>query len=77
MAVNVVIALVYYLRWTALLFTAAPEPAAAPGAGADGGVAAVRTPAGLGLAVAVTAVAGVALSGAPQLILRYAQGALL
>ncbi|SHK55257.1 NADH-quinone oxidoreductase subunit N [Actinacidiphila paucisporea] len=75
MAVNVVIALVYYLRWTALLFTAAPERADAVATPA--GAVAVRTPAGLALAVALTAVAGVALSGAPQLILRYAQGALL
>jgi NADH-quinone oxidoreductase subunit N len=80
MAVNVVIALVYYLRWTALLFTAAGERGDAP-AGVRTGDAAVlteaRTPAGLVIAVALTAVAGVALSGAPQLILRYAQGALL
>ncbi|MZE78004.1 NADH-quinone oxidoreductase subunit N, partial [Streptomyces sp. SID5475] len=42
MAVNVVIALYYYLRWTAVLFRApAPEPAAEPvPAGAPGGTAA-------------------------------------
>jgi NADH-quinone oxidoreductase subunit N len=100
MAVNVVIALVYYLRWTALLFTRteaagagagaeagsgggvpAPVPgqttqaagATAPGAGA----AAAGTPLGLAAAIALTTVAGIALSGAPQLVLRYAQGVLL
>jgi NADH-quinone oxidoreductase subunit N len=94
MAVNVVIALVYYLRWTALLF-ARPEGAAAVGsttAGgadtADGGMAAVgaggtavvqpaRTPVGLVAAIALTAAAGLVLSGAPQIVLRYAQGTLL
>jgi NADH-quinone oxidoreductase subunit N len=74
MAVNVVIALVYYLRWTALLFTAAPAPATPVPAG---DAAAMRVPVGLTLAVALTAAAGVALSGAPQLILRFAQGTLL
>nr|WSX77398.1 NADH-quinone oxidoreductase subunit N [Streptomyces sp. NBC_00899] len=81
MAVNVVIALVYYLRWTALLFTAVPDATPVPRTDADAGTgadaAAVRTPAGLTLAVALTAVAGIALSGAPQLILRFAQGDLL
>ncbi|MFD3453343.1 NADH-quinone oxidoreductase subunit N [Streptomyces sp. NPDC058691] len=72
MAVNVVIALVYYLRWTALLFTRAEAPAA-------GGAAAerIRTPAPLMTAIALTAVVGIALSGAPQLVLRFASGALL
>ncbi|WP_031519855.1 NADH-quinone oxidoreductase subunit N [Streptomyces sp. NRRL F-5123] len=73
MAVNVVIALVYYLRWTALLFARAPEPAPA----AAGEATAVRTPFALGAAVALTAAAGLALSGAPQLVLRFAQGSLL
>ncbi|MCS0602921.1 NADH-quinone oxidoreductase subunit N [Streptomyces sp. LP11] len=61
MAVNVVIALVYYLRWTALLFrTPEGEPAGH------------RVPAPLTAALALTGVAGVALSGAPQLVLRFA-----
>ncbi|MBY8878108.1 NADH-quinone oxidoreductase subunit N [Actinacidiphila acidipaludis] len=110
MAVNVVIALVYYLRWTALLFTrteAAPDQAAVGaavrGGGAEGasgggrvagavpgqtpgaagaaapaaGAAAGGTPLGLAVAIALTTVAGIALSGAPQLVLRYAQGTLL
>jgi len=61
MAVNVVIALFYYLRWTSLLFRApegaAPEPHRVPGP--------------LTAAIALTAALGVALSGAPQLILRF------
>ena len=109
MAVNVVIALVYYVRWTALLFTR-PEagreartearPEARPGAGvagagaaagagvsaglgpgAEGATAALGgfrgVPVGLGAAIALTAAGGLALSGAPQIILRYAQGTLL
>jgi NADH-quinone oxidoreductase subunit N len=62
MAVNVVIALYYYLQWTALLFRAAPEgePRGHP------------APAPLTAAIAVTAVLAVALSGAPQLVLRFA-----
>lgn len=62
MAVNVVIALVYYLRWTALLFRA-PEGEAAPH----------RLPAPLTAALALTGVLGVALSGAPQLVLRFTE----
>ncbi|GAA1432869.1 NADH-quinone oxidoreductase subunit N [Streptomyces thermospinosisporus] len=60
MAVNVVIALVYYLKWTALLFRA-PE----------GAPATHRLTAPLTAALAVTGVLGIALSGAPQLILRF------
>ncbi|WAU79168.1 NADH-quinone oxidoreductase subunit N [Streptomyces sp. Qhu-G9] len=60
MAVNVVIALFYYLQWTALLFRA-PE----------GEPEAHRVPVPLTAAIALTAVLGVALSGAPQLILRF------
>lgn len=79
MAVNVVIALVYYLRWTAILFAKpAEEPVAETGAGAVVTAApAIRTPAPLTAAVALTAVAGIVLSGVPQLVLRYASGALL
>ncbi|AXE87924.1 NADH-quinone oxidoreductase subunit N [Streptomyces sp. Go-475] len=61
MAVNVVIALFYYLQWTALLFRAAPE----------GETAKHRVPAPLTAAIALTGVLGIALSGAPQLVLRF------
>ncbi|MBB4894507.1 NADH-quinone oxidoreductase subunit N [Streptomyces olivoverticillatus] len=67
MAVNVVIALYYYLQWTAVLFR--PAEGEAPQA--------VRAPAVLTAAIALAALAGVALSGAPQLVLRFAEGALL
>ncbi|WP_391652949.1 NADH-quinone oxidoreductase subunit N [Streptomyces tamarix] len=65
MGVNVVAALYYYLRWTAVLFRA-PEGAA--------GEAPVRhrAPAPLAAAIALTAVAGVLLSGYPQGVLRFA-----
>ncbi|KMS72746.1 NADH-quinone oxidoreductase subunit N [Streptomyces viridochromogenes] len=61
MAVNVVIALFYYLQWTALLFRA-PEGEA------------VRhlVPAPVTATMALAGVVGIALSGAPQLILRFA-----
>ncbi|GEB48701.1 MULTISPECIES: NADH-quinone oxidoreductase subunit N [Streptomyces] len=62
MAVNVVIALVYYLRWTAVLFR--------PGQPSDG--ARVPFPAPLTAVIALTGVLALAVSGAPQLILRFA-----
>ncbi|MFJ1599540.1 NADH-quinone oxidoreductase subunit N [Streptomyces sp. NPDC088261] len=76
MAVNVVIALYYYLRWTALLFRApegeeAPSGAAVRTAG-NGELSAPATPVPLTVAIALTAALGVALSGAPQLVLRFA-----
>ncbi|MEV5005739.1 NADH-quinone oxidoreductase subunit N [Streptomyces sp. NPDC055692] len=61
MAVNVVIALFYYLQWTTLLFRA-PE----------GEPVRHRLPAPLTAALALTGVLGAALSGAPQLVLRFA-----
>ncbi|MFJ8821593.1 NADH-quinone oxidoreductase subunit N [Streptomyces sp. NPDC102467] len=65
MAVNVVIALFYYLQWTAALFrTPEGEPAA------------YRASLPLTAAIAVTAVIGVALSGAPQLILHFVDSGL-
>ncbi|MCX4621777.1 NADH-quinone oxidoreductase subunit N [Streptomyces albogriseolus] len=71
MAVNVVIALVYYLRWTALLFRA---PETAPEGETAGGAAALhRLPAPLTAALALTGVLGIALSGAPQLVLRFTE----
>jgi NADH-quinone oxidoreductase subunit N len=61
MAVNVVIALFYYLQWTTLLFRA-PEGEPEPH----------RVPAPLTAAIALTGIVGIALSGAPQLVLRFA-----
>ncbi|MEH0546188.1 NADH-quinone oxidoreductase subunit N [Streptomyces sp. B21-105] len=61
MAVNVVIALYYYLQWTALLFRAC-----------EGETGKHRVPAPLTAAIALTAAVGIALSGAPQLVLRFA-----
>ncbi|MFD7284888.1 NADH-quinone oxidoreductase subunit N [Streptomyces sp. NPDC059863] len=88
MAVNVVIGLYYYLQWTALLFRAEPEPEAGSPAAEGGSaaseagspapesvgdeVAIGRPPAAVTAAIALTAAAGVALSGAPQLVLRFA-----
>ncbi|MFF2570219.1 NADH-quinone oxidoreductase subunit N [Streptomyces sp. NPDC058084] len=71
MGVNVVIALYYYLRWTALLFRA-------PRTASEGEPRAVRAgvPAPITLAVALTAVAGVVLSGYPQFALRFAANSL-
>ncbi|GGJ94484.1 NADH-quinone oxidoreductase subunit N [Streptomyces camponoticapitis] len=80
MAVNVVIALFYYLQWTAVIFrapetaedgrpeTAAPAPVLQPA----GTLVALRAPAPVLAAIGLTAAAGVALSGAPQLVLRFA-----
>ncbi|MET7890984.1 NADH-quinone oxidoreductase subunit N [Streptomyces mirabilis] len=65
MAVNVVIALFYYLQWTTLLFRA-PE----------GEPVKHRVPAPLTAAIALTAVLGIALSGAPQLVLRFSAAGL-
>ncbi|MBO8191364.1 NADH-quinone oxidoreductase subunit N [Streptomyces oryzae] len=69
MALNVVIALVYYLTWTALLFRPATgrQPAAP---------ALPRLSASLTATVALTGVLALAASGAPQLVLRFAGTAL-
>ncbi|MEU8524277.1 MULTISPECIES: NADH-quinone oxidoreductase subunit N [Streptomyces] len=61
MGVNVVIGLYYYLRWTAVLFRA-PE----------GEPVRHRVPAPVTLAIVLTALAGVVLSGYPQFALRFA-----
>nr|WP_223182778.1 MULTISPECIES: NADH-quinone oxidoreductase subunit N [unclassified Streptomyces] len=61
MAVNVVIGLYYYLRWTASLFRA-PQGRAEP----------YRAPTPVTLAIVLTAAAGAVLSGYPQLALRFA-----
>ncbi|MEV6005565.1 NADH-quinone oxidoreductase subunit N [Streptomyces sp. NPDC051976] len=84
MAVNVAIALVYYLRWTALLFAGRADAtgevtgtALGEGAAAGAGPLSVAAaPVGLTAAIALTAVAAIVLSGAPQIVLRYAQGTL-
>ncbi|MDI5965022.1 NADH-quinone oxidoreductase subunit N [Streptantibioticus silvisoli] len=81
MAVNVVIALYYYLRWTGLLF-ARPEsapmitPTDDSGAGTLTAPSVARIPFPLATAIGLAALTGVALSGAPQLILRFATSTL-
>jgi NADH-quinone oxidoreductase subunit N len=85
MAVNVVIALYYYLQWTAILFRApksapetAPEgafetaPEAAEERAAKAEPVRKRAPAPVTVAIALTAAVGVILSGYPQLVLRFA-----
>lgn len=75
MAVNVVIALYYYLQWTAVLFRAPEEPeAAAAPAGTAGTTPTLRVaaPTSLTAAIALTAAVGIVLSGAPQFVLRFA-----
>ncbi|MFD9305918.1 NADH-quinone oxidoreductase subunit N [Streptomyces sp. NPDC060048] len=71
MAVNVVIALYYYLRWTALLFRTPEGGAPEEGAGTR-----TRAPWPLTAAVVLTAATALVLSGAPQLVLRFATGSL-
>ncbi|MGW9077380.1 NADH-quinone oxidoreductase subunit N [Streptomyces kronopolitis] len=75
MAVNVVIALYYYLQWTTVLFRGAEESAPAEASAQPPHRAAIPAP--LATAIALAAVLAVALSGAPQLVLRFASGALL
>ncbi|MFF3685739.1 NADH-quinone oxidoreductase subunit N [Streptomyces sp. NPDC002187] len=74
MGVNVVIALYYYLKWTAILFRA-PLPAAEEDAEPQP-PARRRAPAPVTVAIALTAAAGVVLSGYPQLVLRFAANSL-
>ncbi|MFD9358479.1 NADH-quinone oxidoreductase subunit N [Streptomyces sp. NPDC060031] len=71
MAVNVVMALYYYLRWTALLFRAPEEatPSETP-------AARTSAPWPVTTAIVLTAAVAVVLSGAPQLVLRFAAGSL-
>ncbi|MFJ8438113.1 NADH-quinone oxidoreductase subunit N [Kitasatospora griseola] len=66
MAVNVVIALAYYLKWTALLFAPSAEQAVAPR----------RVPAPLATALGLAASGAVVLSVAPQLVLQVVSGSL-
>ncbi|NLU72489.1 NADH-quinone oxidoreductase subunit N [Streptomyces sp. HNM0575] len=82
MAVNVVMALFYYLRWTALVFRAsAPVAAVTPGGPATAPVPdpAQRRPriaAPLAAGIALTAAAGIALSLDPDLVLTFTAGGL-
>ncbi|MDT3399698.1 NADH-quinone oxidoreductase subunit N [Streptomyces sp. B1866] len=76
MAVNVVIALYYYLQWTAVLFRTGDRPGQAPEA-APAPARGRPVPVPLTAAIGLAAVLGVALSGAPQLVLRFASGTLL
>ncbi|MFJ9946939.1 NADH-quinone oxidoreductase subunit N [Kitasatospora sp. NPDC091207] len=70
MAANVVVALYYYLLWTARLFAPArPE-------GAVTAVAERRLPASLAATLGLTATAAVVLSAAPQLVLQVVGGTL-
>ncbi|MEU0658115.1 NADH-quinone oxidoreductase subunit N [Streptomyces lavendulocolor] len=72
MGVNVVIALYYYLQWTAVLFRM-PEGAPGEGTSADRPVPVKQpVPVAVTLAIVVTAAAGVVLSGYPQFVLRFA-----
>ncbi|WP_031063263.1 NADH-quinone oxidoreductase subunit N [Streptomyces sp. NRRL WC-3742] len=75
MAVNVVVALYYYLLWTARLFAPVAEGADSGEAvgGADGQR---RLPVGLTAALGLTASAAVVLSVAPQLVLQVTGGSL-
>ncbi|MEV6775153.1 NADH-quinone oxidoreductase subunit N [Streptomyces syringium] len=77
MAVNVVIALYYYLQWTAVLFRAPDEATSPDETEAAEGRQRLRVPAPLATAIALAAVLGIVLSGAPQLVLRFASGTLL
>ncbi|MFE7328200.1 NADH-quinone oxidoreductase subunit N [Streptomyces sp. NPDC057565] len=75
MAVNVVIALYYYLQWTAALFRGPEEPEAAAAPAGEAGTTPtlrVTAPTSLTAAIALTAAVGIVLSGAPQLVLRFA-----
>ncbi|MFF3114105.1 NADH-quinone oxidoreductase subunit N [Kitasatospora sp. NPDC057904] len=78
MAVNVVVALYYYLLWTARLFAPAAVAAgveAGTGAGVEGGVES-RLPLSLTATLGLTASVAVVLSVAPQLVLQVAGGSL-
>ncbi|UUN28558.1 NADH-quinone oxidoreductase subunit N [Streptomyces sp. FIT100] len=74
MGLNVVIALYYYLQWTALLFRAPQE---APEAAAEGAAPERhRAPVLVTVAIVITGAAGILLSGWPQLALRFAASSL-
>jgi NADH-quinone oxidoreductase subunit N len=73
MGVNVVIALYYYLQWTAILFRA---PAGAEESADEAQPVRKRAPAAVTVAIVLTAAVGVVLSGYPQLVLRVAASSL-
>ena len=73
MALNVVVALYYYLGWTAKLFQAAPVATADPAAAR---VPVQRLPVPVALCLGLAAAVGVVLSVAPQLVLQVASGSL-
>jgi NADH-quinone oxidoreductase subunit N len=70
MAVNVVIALYYYLVWAALLFARTEEEAVRTAAPVQAG----RTPPPLSVAIGMTFVLAVVLSVVPQLVLQVLTG---
>jgi NADH-quinone oxidoreductase subunit N len=63
-AVNTVIGLVYYLRWTVLMFSAAPDRKAVP---------TYDVPATSGIAIGLALAAGVVFSVLPQLAFGLAE----
>ncbi len=67
-AINTVIGLVYYLRWTVMLFSAAPDRRAA---------LSYDIPIASGMAVGLAMAAGVVLSVLPQLVLGLAEASSL
>ncbi|KJS59463.1 NADH-quinone oxidoreductase subunit N [Streptomyces rubellomurinus] len=75
MAANVVVALYYYLLWTARLFAPVAEGAASGEAVGDAG-GERRLPVGLTATLGLTASAAVVLSVAPQLVLQVTSGSL-
>ncbi|MFF0416378.1 NADH-quinone oxidoreductase subunit N [Kitasatospora sp. NPDC004745] len=75
MAANVVVALYYYLLWTARIFAPATADEAADGA-ARGAGDERRLPVGLTATLGLTASVAVVLSLAPQLVLQVAGGSL-
>ncbi|WAL76383.1 NADH-quinone oxidoreductase subunit N [Kitasatospora sp. YST-16] len=82
MAVNVVVALAYYLKWTALLFAPAetePGSGSEPASGSAPAPEAAgprRVPASLTAALGLAACGAVVLSVAPQLVLQVVSGSL-
>ncbi|MET3986363.1 NADH-quinone oxidoreductase subunit N [Streptomyces sp. PvR034] len=74
MAVNVVVALYYYLQWTGLLFRS-PDADSAPAPAAPA-TSRPKAPLPVVAAIALTAAVALVLSGAPQLVLRFASTAL-
>ncbi|MGW1881220.1 NADH-quinone oxidoreductase subunit N [Streptomyces sp. NPDC001970] len=69
MSANVVIALYYYLQWTAVLFRA---PEGVSETAAEGAPERHRAPVLVTATIAITAAAGIVLSGWPQPVLRFA-----